>query len=494
MECQRCPVTAKNLATVLSRKEEFCDECFIKFVSTKQRKQMMKDEFFRNLFKVVYPLEDKSSVGKILLPLSLSDSGSLVMLDIVHDLLLEQNKQHNNHMGFTVDILTISTEDNLSIIKQHMKLLVEEKMLELNEISDVYKVHFIDINEFFNKTSSVSNLIIDDGNFEIFARSRSMGNDDRLSLKEILSEYCLSNSSRTDLTSIMKTQLIKHFAFENGNDAILWGHSMTKLSEVIISLVVKGKGSQIATFLDSESFDTLDNKPCNYKNLYPMKDLLSVEIESFLQVRDMTKFLINIEEANSKPNCLISKKPTSSINQQKLIKNMTINEITTKYFQDIQNDYSNIISTVLRTADKLAEPKPTITKTSQCQICQSKIYTNPSNWLDRITVTSPYPRETSEEEHLFKQWQDSKLGQSHTHYVMLLNEIKKDSINNDDDSNNNDMKLCYGCLILLNTSIKDKNLVWPRVNTMSSLVNPTNEDKELSGILNQFEINSDVEE
>ncbi|CAI1681155.1 hypothetical protein SEUBUCD646_0N02020 [Saccharomyces eubayanus] len=494
MECQRCPVTAKTLATVLSRKEKFCDECFIKFVSTKQRKQMMKDEFFRNLFKVVYPLEKEGSVGKILLPLSLSDSGSLVMLDIVHDLLLEQNKQHNNHTGFTVDILTISTEDNLPVIKEQMKLLIKEKMLELNEISDIYKVHFIDINEFFNSTSNVSNLIIDDENFEIFAKSRSVGNEDKLSLKEILSEYCLNNSSRTDLTSIMKTQLIKHFAFENGNDAILWGHSMTKLSEVIISLVVKGKGSQIATFLDSESFDTLDNKPCNYKNLYPMKDLLSVEIESFLQIKNMTKFLINVEETNSKPNCLVSKKPTSAINQQKLIKNMTINEITTKYFQDIQNDYSNIISTVLRTADKLAEPKPSTTKTSQCQICQSKIYTNPSNWLDRITVTTPYPRETTEEEHLFKQWQDSKLGQSHTHYVELLNEIKRDSINSDDDSDNNDMQLCYGCLILLNTSIKDKNLVWPRVNTMSSLVNPTSEDKELNDILDQFEITSDVEE
>ncbi|CAI4049913.1 hypothetical protein SKDZ_14G2040 [Saccharomyces kudriavzevii ZP591] len=492
MECQRCPVSGRNLATVESRKEKFCDECFIKFVSTKQRKQMMKDEFFRNLFKVLYPLEKEGSVARILLPLSLSDSGSLAMLDIVHDLLLEQVKQHNNHTGFTVDILTIFTGETVSIVKERMESLVKEKLLKLNK-PNIYKVHFIDINEFFSNTSRVSNLIIDDGNFEIFAKSKSVDSGSRLCLREILGEYCLNNSSRTDLTSIIKTQLIKHFAYENDNDAIIWGHSMTKLSEVIISLVVKGKGSQIATFLDSESFDTLDNRPCNYKNLYPMKDLLSVEIESFLQIKSLTRFLIKFEETNAKPNCLIVKKSSPLLDQQKLVKNMTINEITTKYFQDIQNDYSNIISTVLRTADKLTEPRSSMTKPSQCQICQSKIYTDPSSWLDRITVTSSCPIETSEEESAFKQWQDSKLGQSHTRYVELLNEIKKDTANNH-DVDDKDVKLCYGCLILLNTSVKDKNLIWPEVDTMSSLLSSTKDDKELNEILNQFEINSDREE
>lgn len=486
-------MSGRSLATVESRKEKFCDECFIKFVSAKQRKQMMRDDYFRNLFKVIYPFGKEGSVSKILLPLSLSDSGSLVMLDIVHDLLLEQTEQHSNRTGFTVDILTVFTEENVSVIKEHMESLINEKMLQLNEISNVFNVHFIDVNEFFNNMSEVSTLIVDDENFEIFSRSKLVSDSNKLTLREILSKYCLNNSSRADLISIIKTQLIKHFAYENGHNAIMWGHSMTKLSEVIISLVVKGKGSQVATFLDSESFDTLNNKPCRYKNLYPMKDLLSVEIESFLQIKNLTKFLINVEDANVKPNCLIAKKSPPSLGQQKLVKNMTINEITTKYFQDIQNDYSNIISTVLRTADKLTPPKSSLAKPSQCQICQSKIYTNPSNWLNRITVTSPYPVETSEEKYLFKQWQDSKLGQSHTHYVDLLNEIKQYS-SNSLDVDGGDVKLCYGCLILLNTSIKDKNLVWPKVGTMDSMTNATNNNKELSQILNQFEINSDREE
>ena len=391
MECQRCPASSRELATVESRKERFCNECFVKFVNTKQRKQMMKDDFFRNLFKVIYPHDKEGSVAKILLPLSLSDSGSLVMFDIVHDLLLEQMKQHNNHTGFTIDILTIFSEESLSVIKERMECLVNEKMLQLNKVKNIFNVHFIDINEFFNSTSELSNLIIDDENFEIFSKLKLVNDSDRLTLREILSKYCLNNSSRADLISIIKNQLIKHFAYENGNDAIMWGHSMTKLSEVIISLVVKGKGSQIATFLDSDSFDTLGNKACKYKNIYPMKDLLSIEIESFLQIKDLAKFLINVEETNIKPNCMITKKSTPSLGQQKLVKNMTINEITTKYFQDIQNDYSNIISTVLRTADKLAQPVSNIAKPSQCQLCQSRIYTNPSNWINRITVTSPYP-------------------------------------------------------------------------------------------------------
>ena len=493
MECQRCPASARNPATVESRKEKFCDECFIKFVSTKQRKQMMKDEYFRNLFKVIYPFEKEGSVSKILLPLSLSDSGSLVMLDIVHNLLLEQTKQHNNRTGFTVDVLTVFTEENVSVIKERMESLINEKMSQLNKISNIFNVHFIDVNEFFNNASEVSTFIIDNENFEIFSKSKSVDDSNILTLKEILGKYCLNNSSRSDLISIIKTQLIKHFAYENGYNAIMWGHSMTKLSEVIISLVVKGKGSQIATFLDSESFDTLNNKPCKYKNLYPMKDLLSVEIESFLQIRNLAQFLINVEETNVKPNCLIARKSLPSLGQQKLVKNMTINEITNKYFQDIQNDYSNIISTVLRTADKLTQPKSSMAKPSQCQICQSKIYTNPSNWLNRITVTSPYPVETTEEKYLFKQWQDSKLGQSHTHYVELLNEIKQGA-SNSLDVEDGDVKLCYGCLILLNTSIKDKNLVWPKVDTMDITANATNNNKELSQILDQFEINSDGEE
>lgn len=71
--------------------------------------------------------------------------------------------------------------------------------------------------------------------------------------------------------------------------------------------------------------------------------------------------------------------------------------------------------------------------------------------------------------------------------------IKKDTANNH-DVDDKDVKLCYGCLILLNTSVKDKNLIWPEVDTMSSLLSSTKDDKELNEILNQFEINSDREE
>ena len=121
-QCQRCN---KNAVEVISRKELFCAECFRVFVMQKQRKQMMSDDYYRDIFKVMYKdkirsaeeAEQQNKNSTILIPLSFGSS-SLMMLDIVHLTLLEQKMQHQK-TGFNVDVLICYRESNdeLLIIK-----------------------------------------------------------------------------------------------------------------------------------------------------------------------------------------------------------------------------------------------------------------------------------------------------------------------------------------------------------------------------------------
>lgn len=463
--CARC---RKESAMVITRKEKFCNKCFQKFVSAKQRKQMMSDAYFQDVFKVMY--QDKVRTAEeanlqncqsnILVPLSFGSS-SLVMLDILNDTLTEQKESQRGKTGFQIDVLICfrDTEEKLKL----KQLINELSIMRFASNKEKLNFHFIHIDSFYDGSDEeLQTIILDHEDYASMAINGSIEPSKNYSVTKLLAQ-CVDRSSREDLLSFIKRHLIKKFAYKNGHKVILWGNSMTKLADETISLVVKGRGSQIAAHLDSSQFDS--DYRNRFKNLYPMRDVLLSEIDAYCYVTGLNKYLHGYHAQET----LLTEKNHNDKdgNNSRLIKNMTINELARKYFDDIECDYSNVISTVVRTADKLMEPKSSSTSSVGCSICLANITTDGSSWLRAITVNNGHPVETEEESDLLEKWKNTEVGNEFSEYLRLKEYIF---------DNGDNVPLCYGCIINLNR-MKKKCVTWPMQN-----------NTEVESVLNEFTI------
>ncbi|CCH60352.1 hypothetical protein TBLA_0C05540 [Henningerozyma blattae CBS 6284] len=476
--CQRCK---KQLAIVLSRKEYFCEDCFCKFVSLKQRKAMMLDSYYQDIFKVMYKdkirsVEEAELLNKnsrILVPLSFGSS-SLTVLDILNETLLEQKKQQFGKTGFTVHVLNCYQAPTSNKLKEDFEkaksLIHDLENYRYYENKDNIKFYMVELDSFYN-TKDLTKIVLDNKDFST-TLTDFVSNNTQYTLHDLLLE-CPSKSTREDFLTIIKAQLVKKFAYQHKFKAILWGNSMTKVADEIISLIVKGRGEQIASSLNNSSVDPMtENCDHSFKNLYPLKDVLLSEVDTYVHIKSLEKYLINYTNSDSLmiydkfngDNNITSSKP--------LVKNMTINDISRKYFQTIEDDYSNIISTVVRTGEKLGNPtNHSSTKSKKCTICNSIFINEPANWLTTITETEGHPIETEEEKGLYMRWQQS-----------IDHSTETDVVDSKIDNTNKPDLLCYGCTVMLNT-VNKQQIIWPK-----------NDQDELNDILKEFVLTDDNED
>lgn len=426
---------------MISRKEQFCDECFTKFVSMKQRKQMMSDDYYQNIFKIIYQDKKKSkeeaekenSNSRILLPLSLGSS-SLVALDVLVDMLREQKITHRNKTGFYVTVVTVCKKDEQEQIMAKIKLLKER----LADIGEVIKFCILDIDQFY-KNNCLSTIIFDSKDYE----TRTVNFNGNFSVSDLLFQTA-NRTSAEDLKNLIVHHLIKTFAAQNSFKAILWGHSMTRLADEIISLTVKGRGSEIAKGLDDTNFD--EEFKNSFKNLHPLRDVLLSEIDAYCHIKKLSELCYNYEV---KDTLLIEKFFEQTNKPAILIKSSTINNIARQYFDTIEGDYSNVISTVVRTGSKLANPDQTLSKQHRCVICNNILYRDPKSWARNITVNKAFPIGTSEEENNFKNWERAQEKETQ----------KSNAVQNDMWGNGVASDVCYGCLVTL-SGTRNKSITW----------------------------------
>lgn len=466
--CEKCK---QQTATTISRMQKFCDVCLQHFISAKQRKQMMGDDYFRSIFKVKYAdrvrnaeeADQENAQSKVLVALSFGSS-SLAALDIVNDILTEQRNLHSGKTGFSVDILTVYVDQaNFEQIVATMKKL---KLYErYHDNRDFLRFHLISADAIFQGSpddSSILRSVLDSRDFRTF----SIHSDQKISLQESLNR-CDSRAARQELLEIAILHVIKTYASRNNHKAILWGHSMTKLADQIMSLIVTGRGAQISSFLNTSNFD--EQYQGIFKNLFPLKDCLLTEIDAFCYSKGLEPFLFDYSLSDT---LLIHKfdhaegQPRNS--KISSLKEMTVNQLARKYFDDIENDYSNVIATVVRTGDKLGEPE--VEATRKCQICHSKIYRSAGKWLSANTVTQGCSINSDDEKALYEKWQTVQNDSETSEYIHLRNYVRENGAEAD---------ICYGCISLLNVS-HERSLLWP---------NP--ENHELASILEDYELVSD---
>lgn len=399
--CKRC---GEEKAVLVSRRDLFCSGCFVWFMRGKQRKLMLHERY-----KVKYgAVADRLGVQKVLLPVSFGAS-SLVLLDMVASLLQEQNLAHSGKQGFDLVLLHILEEKGPDREEAELKLLALAQRYSPVAVDVVV----IDPDTFLLDKNSLQRIQVG-ADFHVIHQLHKLSKDVTV---QLLLENCVSNSLRADLLQLVYHDIIVQNAVSKGCQTVILGHSMTRLASEVLSLAVKGRGAEIHQAIADRSFPHGDQE---LHILFPLRDILFAEVQAVL---DLTEGL-----------SLFSVQKTVA---STLVKNMTVQALSTKYFEDLgANGYASTASTVVKTAEKLGAPKNEVT--GKCRVCLADIHTKPKLWLQSITVKAAAPLETDLERDLAQEYDE----------VIGTNELQ-----------GKELDVCYGCTVTL-LGAGDK-FAWP---------------------------------
>lgn len=406
--CQRCK---DERAILISRKEHFCKRCFIRFIRGKQRKQMQDDRF-----RVKYgEVAEKLGTQRVLLALS-GGMSSLVLTDVIASLLQEQYEAHKGRQGYELLIVNID-EFEMKSLNQKAGKMIKKLLYRYSPVNVKYKI--LDINSFILDQELLQKVVLTK-HFSAFEQQIDL--EGKYSVKDLLN-LCPNKSSVEDFLVVIYEELILRTAYMEGCQTIVYGHNMTRIANEVIALTVKGRGSNIYRAV-SDHTDNFRSK--EFQIIFPLRDVLAAEIAAYRDLSGLNEFVLQ------------STKPVSNIT-----KNMTIKDITTQYFNNLDNSgYASTASTVVKTADKLGAPKFD-GHSSDCQICGVEIPHDPKAWLQRITVSDAHPLETDEER---------------AYAAQYAAQCGSDNESNDSQAM---LSVCYGCIVSLGGVKADTGFIWP---------------------------------
>lgn len=414
----------------------------------KQRRTLIsdKDKFLELIMKVTNktPNDDK-----LLLALSFGKSSLIVLQNLIEYLNNQYNQQKKT--GFILETLTVVEDDEeQQRVEQILRKLQELPQFEILH-KDCIRFKIININTYINASRSLKNFTLDTLTSELSVHS--LGNDStETTIQNILLESFGTQyktlSSKEDFKTLAINNVINQVYEKFGYKGLIYGSSMSKLATNIVKNVVIGRGEVIAKNLD--------------KIFYPLTDVFYSEVEAYYELIIQNKdILLNPDETSNSNNILLNSATVNTIKGNKQTK--TISDITMEYFNTIEGDYANVISTVVKTGLKLKDIHADSTDNFVlCRICNAKISThkNPAEWIKNITVMQPEKIQNEIEQQNFQNWEQSIIKQE--------SNVEGEVVENG---------LCYGCLVTLNTSTK-KSIKWYEVDKKD----------ELEDILNEFEL------
>lgn len=354
--CQRCKAAP---AVLVARKERFCGACFTFFMRGKQRKLMLHERY-----KVKYgAVAERLGIQRVLLPLSFGES-SLVLLDMVASLLHEQTVAHKGRQGFELVVMTIEdtahadTRAKLEqLVARYAPVKMDCKLVALDEYATDPLMHLA-VSEAF----AVSGVAV----------APPAG---KTSVKELLAQAA-SVSLRADLLSVVYAELVLRTAIAEKCQTVVYGHSMTRLANEVISLTVKGRGLTVHEAVADRTV-CRDGAEINY--IFPLRDILLAEVKAILALSDLAGFV------------------KTAATQSRIIKNMTVEALVGQYFDTLDaTGYASTASTVVKTGEKLCGPKAAVE--GRCRICGTAIHQQAQRWVNAITVNQSAPLVSEEEE------------------------------------------------------------------------------------------------
>ncbi|CAN3370571.1 cytoplasmic tRNA 2-thiolation protein 2 [Diutina catenulata] len=398
--CDRCK---EHPAVLNARKDNYCGECFVRFIRGKQRKSMLSERY-----KVRY---DKNGPVKTKTRVLLAVSGglsSLVLADCVGSMLLEQHQNYQGRTGYAVVVAVIEQEDRDKPVADELARMLARfspvpialKVVRVDADLDPATIKRIQITpEFAGVVGEVSS---DEASATTVAD---------------LVTKCANKSAVEDLMTIVHRHLIYNTAVAEQCQTVLFGHSLSRVASEVLALTVNGRGSAIHEDISNREF-VHQGHPLSV--IYPLRDVLAVEIAAYAQIQHLCDFEVK-----------------STAVKSKITKNLTVRDLITNYFAQLDaTGYSSTAASVVKTGDKLTHPRGS--PDHQCQVCGTDIYTDPRKWLQRITVETAAPLEDEDRANY-----DAYLA-AHTQPEAQLD---------------TPVDLCYGCIVTLRGSAP--GMMWP---------------------------------
>ena len=323
--CARCGITA----TIQARAEKLCGQCFVAYVKTKVIKKM---ETFR---------VRNSGAGerrRLLLPMSFGVSSS-VLLHVL-DQHIERQINRTGRPGFDLHVLHLLDGQAAN---------VQAKLDGLRNRYPRYDYSFASYAQDDNAKAA-----------DIEPASASNPVPDALP----------SATSRADMIQIQRSKRIAEEARLLGCESVLWGHTTTALAERVLAESAKGRGSALPYVIhDGPS-------PFAVNFMYPLRDLLRKEIQSFCKMTDPP--LSDLYHEPDLKRVQVSSKGT------------TIDSLMKDYFTSAEKSFPSIVANVVRTSGKLTTRESIGER--RCRICSVPVElerTDLAAWAGNQSISTP---------------------------------------------------------------------------------------------------------
>lgn len=403
--CKRCK---KQKTTILSRKDTFCDPCFVRFIRGKQRKQMQSEKF-----KVKFKKTDNGT--RILMDMR-NNHESYAMFDIVFSMLVEQLTQGPKAVrGFDLVVCVIKDSQDQVNIEGIKEMYGESELERLG-------IQFLVIDpEAYIKMHHYEHLRLDLKKFETIKFSDSSSG---FSYENVIAQVS-DKSTREDIVEILHEDMLVQASVDNKCTMIAKPFSMTKLAVDILSDTIRGRGSEIPRFSRNEYVGS-------FEMIYPLRDILSSEIKIYSSIQNLNSLSLELTKTQNISNIST--------------KNKTVKDMVLEYFQTLEVEYPEVVSTVVKIGGKLTNPEP-LGQNKKCEICKVTIFHHPKTWLEQITVPGFVGPRNEEEEANFRRYLDS---------------ITEENVEEDKNVGFDEkVNLCYGCMVTLGVS-EVKDFQWPQ--------------------------------
>lgn len=329
--CSRCH---ERPVEYTSRSDDFCTTCYVAFIRTKQRKQMEE-------FKVNYA--PGAQAQHILLMLSLGPA-SVALLDLMVESLQKQKEVHKGKVGY--ELHAVFVDDRA--LRQYNND-VDDLVRRARQRFPECQLSVVPIDKFASEQPEPDWIHVQDNSGNVIQASGIVD-----FLKSIN-----TRSSYQDMVRLVVRRMGVLIARSNGWQTVIYGDSMTRLAESVISLTAQGRGQSIPSEIFPETVDPAIK--------YPMREILAPEVRDYVKIRELEDLVAVPAE----------KIPATTRLQ-------SIDELVKQYFVGVEQGFPTIVSTVVRAAAKLAEPE-TSTDLS-CSLCGAPCQGNNNAWLSGITV------------------------------------------------------------------------------------------------------------
>ena len=158
-----------------------------------------------------------------------------------------------------------------------------------------------------------------------------------------------SKTSQEDMLEILRNKAILAASRQHAN-AVLLGDCATTIAARTLSLTAKGRGASL-------SQATADH--CLVEGIVrPLKQILMSELLDYASILKIPLPKVRSVRARS------------------------IDDLTSQYFLNLEQQFPSLIATVVRTTSKLSS----VDATEHCKICDSAVTIDPRCWLADITV------------------------------------------------------------------------------------------------------------